>query len=162
MLLFSRIIIGTSFLCIGYFLDKFGCFDSKLEILGILSVFCVYNGPTDMRTIHLNNVFLYFIFAVLGTFLIVLIARLIERFFLLSKIVKIWGEGSLFIMCTHTIFMIIQISSIFCFKLFGIGFVADFTTTAIVMFFETLMYSMFIKLSDKYRFPYFHSQAGKR
>lgn len=110
LVLFMRSLIASSFMCIGYFFDKYKLIDGKLILIGVFSLLSYMNGNVDLNNMRFNNLFLYYLFSVLGTLFVISIAKCIEKFTTqLCSIFVFWGKNSLFIMVTHAILLIYQI-----------------------------------------------------
>lgn len=90
--LFYRSIIGSSFVIIGYIMDKKRLFDSWFLLMGIASVFCFINGNVDLNNLFFHNILYYYFFAITGTMLVFMIAKSLP--YLLKPIGKLctyWG-----------------------------------------------------------------------
>jgi len=111
----EKIMLGSSFLAIGWYLKSSKIFEKiqagskKLMISLILIIVnvlvgVIINKPTiSMYGFELNNYWLFFISAISGSaFLFLLCDTLIQ-----SKLMKIYASGTLFIMCTHYIVVFI-------------------------------------------------------
>lgn len=85
-----RSFIGSSFVFIGYYLDKLKCFEGKWLLLSIVSLGYLLNGGTDMRTLTVGNVLLYYMFATSGTMLIFLAAKSLSQYSVNQLFTK-WG-----------------------------------------------------------------------
>lgn len=132
----TRSFIGFSFLVTGYYLDRTNVFENKYLFLGVFSSFAFTNSLVDMNKLIFNNALLFYLFAILGLMLVVALSKLIARYFTyVKKIMQFWGRESLFIMCTHTVLLIIHASiflSIQISKVFWIDIVLAFVFTMIV------------------------------
>ena len=72
--------------------------------LAIVAAFCTWNGSIDMNTMYFGvNPWLYFAFAILGSFGVVLLCKSIPNIMPLTWI----GKNSLIIMLTHQDFLIL-------------------------------------------------------
>lgn len=148
MILF-RSFIGSSFVFIGYYLDKLKCFEGKWLLLSIVSLGYFLNGGTDMRTLTVGNVLLYYMFAICGTMLIFLVAKTISQYGVNQLFTK-WGGYSLLIMCTHTIFMVVQTVNYITFKTLGHSLITDLITVTVVMTIESILIKIYSFLSKNY------------
>lgn len=97
----SRSMIASSFVIIGFCLDKARMFDTKFWGVSILTVLFFLNGGSDLNMLNLNNILLYYIFAVLGTMFVINVAKGIVKvggvYFAYSNIVV----RVLSLLCVH-------------------------------------------------------------
>lgn len=156
--LFYRSMIGSSFVIIGYVMDKNKIFDSLFILIGIASVFCYINGNVDLNNLFFHNVLYYYFFAITGTMLVFMISKTLPYIFKpIDNLCSYWGGATLLIMCTHSILLIIQTSEIVASKILHSSNSVVFLTFAISMALETiLVYSWGI--INRYFFPV---QKGK-
>ena len=132
----SRSLIALSFVILGYYFDKKKLFEFKYVFIGFISVFSYTNGIVDMNKLLFNNLFLFYMYAILGFMFVVLIARLICKYLnFIKQVVSFWGRESLFIMCTHTVLLVIHASifvSIKITNIFWINIILAFVMTMLV------------------------------
>lgn len=137
--LLFRVLIGSSFMLLGYWIDTKNIFDSKyLFLAGLVSILCILNGNVDLNNLYFHDIFLYYLFAVTGLISVFIIAKVIDKMggFIL-KMNVLWGKNTMLIMCTHTILCIIQIVS----KIIGYS-----TSNIVLGIIITLILSMIIEL----------------
>ena len=104
-----RSLVGVIFMYLGYLAKKIRLFDSKIVLfVFIFSIFAFVNHDVDINNLVFHNEFLYIIFAFLGTVLVVSIARYLSKKRFLKSFLGVFRKDSLFVMLTHTIFLIIQ------------------------------------------------------
>lgn len=149
-----RVFIGYSFVIIGYWLDKYSFFSNrkKLWILGLCSLLCFFNGKVDLHTLSLNNIFLYYLFAITGTIALFELSQLISRVYINGNFfhtLTIVGAGSILIMCTHTGLFINQtVAAIINRLLININYnVAVIIAFIAVMFIEWVL----VLVNNKYK-----------
>lgn len=148
----SKAIIAASFVLLGYYLDKLNFWESKLLIFGFLSFLCIVNNLSDLNKLIFNNPVLYNLFAIFGTMLVVIISKEIVKLGgSLFCFFKTWGEGSLFIMCTHTILLIIYTSEIISLKITNNLAFLIIVSFIISILLETLLYLSYRKIENYIR-----------
>lgn len=107
-----RSFIAFSFMTIGYTFAKINIYENKsiLCLFSLVSILSFINGNVDLNYLRLNNVLLYYVFAIAGSVLVIQISIFIsEKKFYFNRLLALWGKNSLFIMLTHAIFLIYQI-----------------------------------------------------
>lgn len=103
-----RSLVGVIFMYLGYLAKKIRLFDSKIVLfVSLFSIFAFVNHDVDINNLVFHNEFLYIIFAFLGTVLVVSIARYLSEKRFLKSFLGVFGKESLFVMLTHSIFLII-------------------------------------------------------
>lgn len=114
----SKSFIAFSFVVLGFYLDRFKLFETKLTFIGLISVLAFSNGLVDMNKLFFNNPILYYFFAITGFMLVVFVSKIVlSRINSLKSVFTLWGRESLFIMCTHTIFLIIHLCAFISVKI---------------------------------------------
>lgn len=101
----SRVLVGTLFLAVGYYLNAFiqSCKKLKLWITFFLIIsvtFSMLNGSVDLNKFILNNPILYYINAISGSLFIIFLSKCMVEI----KVLKFFGKNSLIVMVTHSIF----------------------------------------------------------
>lgn len=122
MVVWIRTMIGSSFMLIGYCMDKKKLFDRRWLLLGFVSVFSVINGNVDMNNLLFHNLLLYYLFAIGGTMLIILLSKLVEKYGKrVGATLAYFGKNSLIIMLTHAIFLVFQVANIISARIFSLN-----------------------------------------
>lgn len=99
--LFYRSIIGSSFVIIGYFMDKKKLFDTWPLLLGFVSVFSYLNGNVDLNNLFFHNIIYYYLFAITGAMLVFMAAKGLLRICKpIANLCSYWG-GQLYSSCVH-------------------------------------------------------------
>lgn len=97
-----RTFVGSSFVLLGYLLDKYHFWNQVYLYLVPLSALFFLNESTDTHSLTLNNVPLFYLFAISGCCVIILLSKILANYHQMKFINRYWGGYSLFIMCTHT------------------------------------------------------------
>lgn len=147
---FYRSIIGSSFVIIGYIMDKNKIFDSWFLLMGIASVFCFINGNVDMNNLFFHNIILYYIFAITGTMLVFAISKVLPYLWKpIGQICSYFWGATLLIMCTHAILFIIQSSEVIVERFLDNTNAVVALTFVLSMIIETVIIYVWTAISKK-------------
>ena len=101
LLISSRAFISLGFISMGYYLFNI-INDANINVIYLLILFIInifiakYNGYVDLNNLVFNNVFLYVLNAIFGSFIVILACKKIN-----IKFIKYLGQNSLIIMALH-------------------------------------------------------------
>lgn len=121
LIMLVRILFAYIFIIAGYLFSKFLFRFSLPDWLGVLSgillLFVTFfisqiNGVVDMHFLVFNNIFLYYLASLMGSFGLILICKSLERFSqaLPLRFLQYYGKNSLVIMATHINFYVLYCS----------------------------------------------------
>lgn len=136
-----RVLIGFSYISIGYYLSKYIVKQQKQMITIIIMIISIIlsftNGTVDMAHRIFNNQILYIINAVLGSYALLLIVQF-KIPIRINKALKKCGKNTMVILCLHG--FLIQIIRLLDYKLLNnllprLGYFEGIVITVIIMLF---------------------------
>ena len=168
---FTRWIIACSYIYIGYlsanilqwdiWKNKMICVATGLLMLILTFILCQFNGKVDLCVVCMNNPVLYYLFAVMGTFSVVLLCKGLEK---VLNLLIFAGKNSLIIMATHGDFItyvLVVVRKILI--RFSVSGVWEVGITFLLLLFVEIMIVLVINrwLPFIVRFPDFHRKQTK-
>lgn len=161
--LLIRCSIASSFSIIGYYFEKNNLFTQKITYIGIGSALAFINGNVDLNNLIFGNIIFYYIFAILGTFFIIGISKIIEKKnSYMKKILILWGRNTLIIMLTHAILLIYQTYNIIIEKIVIDELMRIFFVFIMTMITETCLIIIFNKIIFYLKGKHVKSQIYKK
>lgn len=115
-----RSCVATLFILCGYLLNRYNFkikYSWAVIILMILTniIFSKYNGFVGLGSFELNNIFLYFIFSIVGSYGILLFFLRIDK--IENNVLKFYGINAIIVLCTHNI--VLEIIRLLDYKIYG-------------------------------------------
>lgn len=106
----NRALIGSVFICIGYYSMKIKLHFKGNKILYfflIITFFIIsislllFNNGVDLRLSVIGNPIVFYISAIFGAYFVITFCKLIDVFHIKLHIIPFWGKNSLIIFATH-------------------------------------------------------------